>query len=311
MPFIKEFGSWLPERVVTSEEAGAWVGSDVDWVRSVSGIEERRFAKDDESVSDMAARAGLDCLQRAGVAPSALGMVIVASSSDDRCFPGPAAETALKLGAPGRPALDITMASAGSLFALALARRLTNPLGPILVIGAEKMSSVVTREPREKGVAILFGDGAGAVLVTPDSGSLELLDVELASDGTYAADLCLDPYKPLYMNGRSVIMHASRKVPAVIRTVLQRHDILPGEVASFLLHQANQNLIVKIAGALKVPAERFYSNIARYGNTSSASMLIAAAEWSRETPKMKTGTPVVFAAFGAGFHWGSVLARAV
>ena len=144
----------------------------------------------------------------------------------------------------------------------------------------------------------------------PDSGSLELLDGELASDGTYASDLCLDPYKPLYMNGRSVIMHASRKVPAAIRTVLQRHDILPDEVAAFLLHQANQNLIVKIAGALKVPVERFYSNIARYGNTSSASMLIAAAEWSRVTPKMKPGTPVVFAAFGAGFHWGSVLARA-
>jgi 3-oxoacyl-[acyl-carrier-protein] synthase III len=311
MSFIKEFGSWLPERVVTSEEAGAWVGSDAEWVRNVSGIKERRFAKDEESVSDMAAWAGLDCLHRAGFPASSLGMVIVASSSFDRCFPGPAAETALKLGIPGRPALDVTMASAGSLFALALARRLTNPVGPVLVIGAEKMSSVVTREPREKGVAILFGDGAGAALVMPDSGSLELLDTELASDGTYAADLFLDPYKPLFMNGRSVIMQASRKVPAVIRTVLHRHDLAPAEVASFLMHQANQNLIVKIAAALKVPAERFYSNIARYGNTSSASMLIAAAEWSRETPQLKKGTPVVFAAFGAGFHWGAVLARAV
>jgi 3-oxoacyl-[acyl-carrier-protein] synthase-3 len=311
MSFIKEFGSWLPERVVTSAEAGAWVGSDAKWVRTVSGIEERRFAKDDESVSDMAAWAGLDCLQRGGVPASSLGLVIVASSTCERSFPGPAAETALKLGIPGRPALDITMASAGSLFALGLAQRLTNSMGPILVIGAEKMSTVVTREPRERGVAVLFGDGAGAVLVTPDLGSLELLDVELASDGTYAGDLFLDPYKPLSMNGRSVIMHASRKVPAVIRTVLQRHDILPAEVASFLMHQANQNLIVKIAAALKVPVECFYSNIARYGNTSSASMLIAAAEWNRETPQMKKGTPVVFAAFGAGFHWGAVLARAV
>ena len=311
MPFIREFGSWLPERVVTSEEAGAWVGSDAEWVRTVSGIDERRFAKDEESVSDMAAWAGLDCLERAGVPASALGMVIVASSSFDRCFPGPAAETALKLGVPGIPALDITMASAGSLFALALARRLTNPAGPILVIGAEKMSSVVTREPQEKGVAILFGDGAGAALVMPDSGKLEILDAELASDGTYAADLFLDPYKPLYMNGRSVIMQASRKVPAVIRTVLQRHDIAPGEVASFLMHQANQNLIVRIAAALKVPLESFYSNIVRYGNTSSASLLIAAAEWSRSAPPLEKGTPVVFAAFGAGFHWGSVLARAV
>ncbi len=311
MSFIKEYGTWLPERVVTSAEAGAWVGSDTEWVRTVSGIEERRFAKEEESVSDMAAWAGQDCLQRAGMPASALGLVIVASSTGDRSFPGPAAETALKLGIPGKPALDITMASAGSLFGLGLAKRLTNPMGPVLVIGAEKMSSVVTREPRERGVAVLFGDGAGAVLVTPDAGRLELLDVELASDGTFAGDLYLDPDKPLSMNGRSVIMQASRKIPAAIRTVLHRHDILPADVAAFLMHQANQNLIVKVAGLLKVPVERFYSNIARYGNTSSASMLIAAAEWSRETPQLKKGTPVVFAAFGAGFHWGSVLARAV
>lgn len=311
MSFIKDYGAWLPERVVTSAEAGAWVGSDAEWVRTVSGIEERRFATDEESVSDMAAWAGLDCLRRAGMPASSLGLVIVASSTGDRSFPGPAAETGLKLGIPGKPTLDITMASAGSLFALGLAKRLTNPMGPILVIGSEKMSTVVTREPRERGVAVLFGDGAGAVLVTPDSGSLELVDVELGSDGTYASDLCLEVNKPLRMNGRCVIMHASRKVPAAIRAVLQRHDFLPADVGAFLMHQANQNLIVKIAAALKVPVERFYSNIVRYGNTSSASMLIAAAEWAREMPVLKQGTPVVFSAFGAGFHWGAVLARAV
>jgi len=311
MSFIREFGSWLPERVVTSAEAGAWVGSDENWVREVSGIEERRFATDEDTVADMAARAGQDCLQRAGFEASALGMVIVASGSGERTFPGPAAETALKLGIPGKPALDIAMASAGSLFALGLAKRLVNPLGPILVIGSEKMSSIVQREPRERGVAILFGDGAGAALVMPDTGRLELLDAELASDGTYAGDLFVNPAKPLSMNGRSVIMQASRKIPAAIRTVLQRHDILPTEVATYLMHQANQNLIVRVANALKVPSERFYSNIARFGNTSSASMLIAAAEWSQFAPRLKPGTPVVFTAFGAGFHWGSVLARAV
>ena len=311
MSFIKEYGSYLPERVVSSAEAGAWVGADAEWVRTVSGIEERRFAKEEETVSDMAAKAGLDCLQRADMPAASLGMVIVASSTGDKSFPGPAAETAQKLGLSGTPALDITMASAGSIFALGLAKRLTGTMGPILVIGAEKMSSVVAREPRERGVAVLFGDGAGAVLVTPDGGTLELLDVELASDGAYAQDLCLEPGKPLHMDGRSVIMQASRKIPAAIRAVLQRNDVQPSDVAAFLMHQANQNLIVKVAGLLKVPVERFHSNIAHYGNTSSASMLIAAAEWSRETPRLETGTPVVFAAFGAGFHWGSVLARAV
>ncbi|MGD0578712.1 MAG: 3-oxoacyl-[acyl-carrier-protein] synthase III C-terminal domain-containing protein [Bryobacteraceae bacterium] len=309
MAFIREFGCWLPERIVTSEEAGAWVGADAEWVRGISGIEERRFARDDETVADLASRAGLDCLHRAGVEAALLGMVMVASGTSERSFPGPAAETALKLGIPGTPALDLVVASAGSLFALGLASHLAAAVGPILVIGAEKMSSVVLREPRDRGVAVLFGDGAGAALVTPGPGLLELIDVELASDGSYAADLCLEPGQPLSMNGRSVILQAARKVPAAIRAVLQRHAIAPPDVAAFLMHQANQNLIVKIAAALGVPAGRFYSNIRRYGNTSSASLLIAAAEWLREGPPAP-GTPVVFAAFGAGFHWGAVLARA-
>ena len=308
MAFIREFGSWLPERVVTSAEAGSWVGVDADWVRGISGIEERRFARDDETLADLASRAGLDCLLRAGVEAASLRMVIVASGSGEHTFPGPAAETALKLGILGTPALDLPMASAGSLFGLGLAAKLASSVGPILVIGAEKMSTVVLREPREQGVAVLFGDGAGAALVVPDSGRLEIFDTELASDGAYCADLFLDPGRPLSMNGRSVILQASRKVPAAIRAVLERHSVAPAEVAAFLMHQANQNLIVKIASALGVPAERFYSNIARYGNTSSASMLIAASEWSRAAA-LPSGAPVVFAAFGAGFHWGAVLGR--
>ncbi len=309
MAFIREFGCWLPARIVSSAEAGSWVGADAAWVREVSGIDERRFAAEQETVAVLAARAGLDCLSRAGVEPSSLGMVFVASGTAERSFPGPAAETALQLGIPGTPALDLALASAGSLFALGLAARLVSSTGPILVIGAEKMSTVVLREPRERGVAVLFGDGAGAALVSPESGLLELIDVQLASDGAYAADLFLEPGKPLSMNGRSVILQASRKVPAAIRAVLERHALAPPDVAAFLMHQANQNLVLKIAAALGVPAARFYSNIARYGNTSSASLLIAAAEWRREAPPAP-GSTVVFAAFGAGFHWGALLARA-
>lgn len=310
MTFIKEFGCWLPEHVVTSEEAGAWVGTDAEWVRNVSGIEERRFAAENETVADLAARAGADCLQRAGVEAKKLGMILVASGTSERAFPGPACTAARLLGAEGVPALDLPMASAGSLFALALASRLCAQLGSILVVGAEKMSRIVQREPRERGVAILFGDGAGACLVTPDSGKAEISDSVLASDGTYAEDLMLENGEPLKMNGRSVILHASRKIPAAIRAVLDRNGVSPGDVLAYLLHQANQNLLDRIASALGVPSERFFSNIRRYGNTSSASMLIAACEWSR-AEGFRPGVPVVFAAFGAGFHWGALLARGV
>lgn len=310
MAFLREFGCWLPEHIVTSEEAGSWVGSDAEWVRNVSGIEERRFAPESDTVADLAARAGADCLQRAGMEAKDLGMIFVASGTSERSFPGPACTAARLLGAEGVPALDVPMASAGSLFALSLASRLTAQLGPILVIGAEIMSRIVKREPREKGVAILFGDGAGACLVTPDAGRAEIVDSVLASDGTYAEDLMLENGAPLKMNGRSVILQASRKIPAAIRAVLDRNGVPPGDVLAYLLHQANQNLLDRIASALGVAQERFFSNIRRFGNTSSASMLIAACEWSR-AHGFHPGEPVVFAAFGAGFHWGALLARGV
>ncbi len=310
MAFIKEFGSWLPDRVVSSEEAGSWVGSDARWVINVSGIEERRFACEDDTVADLAARAAADCLNRAGVNPASLGMVMVASGSAERTFPGPACMTAKKVGAEGVPAVDLPMASAGSLFGLSLASRLTEQLGPILVIGAEKMSRIVAREPKERGVAVLFGDGAGACLVAPDSGQAEIVDSVLGTDGSFSEDLTLENGAPIKMNGRSVILQASRKIPAAIRAVLGKYGIAPPDVLSFLMHQANQNLIDKVADTLGVPSARFFSNIRKYGNTSSASMLIAACEWSR-CQGFQPGAPVVFAAFGAGFNWGALLARGV
>jgi 3-oxoacyl-[acyl-carrier-protein] synthase-3 len=310
MAYIREFGCYLPEREVTSAEAGAWVGVDAEWVQSISGIETRRFAAEGETVAMLAAAAGRDCLERAGVAAADVGMVIVASGSAERSFPGPAASAAQVLGAAGKPALDVPMASAGSIFALALAGQLAGQAGPVLVIGAEKMSAIVLREPRERGVAVLFGDGAGACLVTADKGKAEIVDSLLASDGTFAEDLKLEHGAPLQMNGRSVIMQASRKIPAGIRGVLDRNGVAPADVQRFLMHQANQNLIDKVAQTLGVESGRFYSNIRRYGNTSSASMLIAAAEWSREEG-FQAGRAVVFAGFGAGFHWGAVLARGV
>jgi 3-oxoacyl-[acyl-carrier-protein] synthase-3 len=310
MAFIKGFGSWLPERVVNSAEAGSWVNTEASWVVNVSGIEERRFADSETSVADMAARAGQNCLEQTGTDPSSLGMVMVASGSAERNFPGPAAVAARLMGAAGVPVLDVPMASAGSLFAMSLASRLAREVGRVLVIGAEKFSTIVEREPRERGVAVLFGDGAGACLVTPDDGPAEIIDSVLASDGNYSEDLSLEHGAPIHMNGRSVILQASRKIPAVIRAVLERYSITPADVPSFLMHQANQNLIDRVAAALGVDSARFFSNIRRYGNTSSASMLIAADEWSRARG-FEPGVPVVFAAFGAGFHWGALLARGV
>jgi 3-oxoacyl-[acyl-carrier-protein] synthase III len=309
LAFLSAFGRYLPTRVVPSAEIGARVGSGADWILKVSGIEERRFANG-ETVAEMAAKAAADCLEKAGLKASEVGMVIVGSGSAERRFPGPAASVVQMLGAANAVGLDLPMASAGSLFGLSLASRLTEWYQNILVIGSEKMSSVVLKEPMERGVAILFGDGAGACLVRQQQGFAKVIDSEIRTDGAYTEDLRLEFDQPLAMNGRSVIMQASRKIPSAISLLLERNQRQAAEVPVYLMHQANQNLIDRVAAALGVESERFFSNIRRYGNTSSASMLIAASEWFEEH-SLAAGEPMVFAAFGAGFHWGALLAEGI
>ena len=141
-------------------------------------------------------------------------------------------------------------------------------------------------------------------------GSARIIDHVLHSDGAFAESLALQPDGTLKMDGRSVILQASRKLPRVISEVLERNQLSAAEVSTFLMHQANQNLTDGVARALRVPTERFFSNIRNYGNTSSASLFIAAAEW-QSADGFRSGAPVVFAAFGAGFHWGSLLAVGV
>jgi 3-oxoacyl-[acyl-carrier-protein] synthase-3 len=297
----------VPAGVVTNEEMAARVGRTVEWIESVSGIRERRWAGfADTSVANLAVAAANDCLGRAGVSASALGLIIVASGSARPGFPGPAADVAAQLGLENTPALDVPMASAGSLFGMAMAAQMAGHFGDVLVIGAEKMSAVIESGTLDPNTAVLFGDGAGAALVSMRPGRWEILDAVLHSDGQYRDALAFDWSEPLRMNGLTVILQASRKLPAAIAEVLARQNVAAQDVAAFLLHQANQNLLTRVAKALGVPAERVFSNVARYGNTSSASMLIAAAEWSQANPPVG---PVVFSAFGAGFHWGALLAR--
>jgi 3-oxoacyl-[acyl-carrier-protein] synthase-3 len=298
MPSIHSFGRYLPERVLTNQELARTLAIDPDWILQVSGIEERRIAADTETVADLAAKAAQHCLTQAP------GLLIAASGSPGRRFPGPAAEIAHKLGLGNIPAIDIPHASTGSLIAIALAAQLTRMHGPVLVVAAEKMSMPAP----DKNIAILFGDGAGACLISPEPGGLEIVDSALHSDGAHTDALHLELTGPVQMSGMSVIRHATRRLPEAITEVLARNNVRAQDVAAFLMHQANQNLIDRVARAIEAPPERFFSNIRRYGNTSSASMLIAASEW-HEQARLTSGDSVCFATFGAGFHWGALLAR--
>jgi 3-oxoacyl-[acyl-carrier-protein] synthase-3 len=306
MAFLRAFGSYLPPRCVTNEELAPLVGADPAWILQVSGIQERRYAANEDTVASLGVLAAQDCLKKAGASAQELGMILVASGSSERFCPGPAVEVAAGLGLTATPALDIPVASCGSLIGLSLAAQLAAKVGPVLVVGAEIMSRRVDRTPEGKDTAILFGDGAGACLVDPHSGFARIADWTLSTDGTAAGILKIERER-IVMDGKSVILQAYRKMPRAISELLGRNSVTSADVGVYLLHQANLNLIERVATGLNVPFDRFFVNIAHYGNTSSASMLIAANEWRAAHPE-PVSAPMVFSAFGAGVQWGALLA---
>ena len=306
MAFLRGFGSWLPPRRVSNHELAPLLEVTPEWILEVSGIEERRYAAETDSVSGIGLLAARDCLDKAGVTAAELGMILVASGSSDRFCPGPASQIATGLGLASTPALDIPVSSAGSLIGLALAAQLAATAGRVLVVGAEIMSRRIARTPEGKNTAILFGDGAGAALVDADGGFARIADARTYTDGS-SAEILLVQNGEFRMDGSAVILHASRKMPRAIDELLSRNQIAAADVEAFLLHQANLNLIIRVAGALKTPRERFFTNIDRYGNTSSASLLIAADEW-REGQHGELAGPLILSAFGSGLNWGAMLA---
>ena len=210
---------------------------------------------------------------KAGLTVHDLGMILFSTGSSERSFPGPAAVFAARLGLVSTPAIDLPIASAGSLVGIAFAGDLAARYGNVLVVASEIMSRRIS--DADADTAILFGDGAGACLVSRDSGFARIVDSGLFTDGNYAESLQLQHGGAIQMKGLEVIVQASRKIPRAIAELLDRNGLIPEDVGVFLMHQANINLIRKVAAGLKVAEEKFFCNIARYGNTSSASLLIA------------------------------------
>jgi 3-oxoacyl-[acyl-carrier-protein] synthase-3 len=306
MAYLRAFGCHLPSRVVENSELAVMLGADPAWIQQATGIEQRRFAAPGDTVAALGASAAEDCLAKSGVAARDVRLLLVSSGSAGRRFPGPAAAIGAALGIPATPAIDLPIASAGSLFGMALAAHLAPAYGNVLVVASEIMSRAVRLDAAGRDTAVLFGDGAGACLVTERNGFARIADSLLCSDAEYGEALTLGFDAPLHMDGRSIILQAARKIPRSIQDLLERNHCQPSEVDTYLMHQANLNLITRVAKSLAVPPESFFCNVQRYGNTSSASLLIAASEWRGERQDVLSG-PVVFAAFGAGLHWGALL----
>ncbi|MBK9964288.1 MAG: ketoacyl-ACP synthase III [Holophagales bacterium] len=308
MAHLAGLGHALPDRIVPSSELATRLDVTEEWILAACGIRERRWLSDGEPAAALAEKAALAALSRAELTPGRLGAIVVGTGSAPRAFPGISADLQRRLGAPGAAAFDVPLASVGGLFALALAVDLCPRTGPVLAAGAEEMSRVLLRAPLAKETAILFGDGAAACIVAPGEGPVSVVDVRLGSDGTFAGALSLGHDGPLEMEGRTVILQASRKLPAAIRSVLDPQGLSPADVDLFVLHQANLNLLKGVARSLGVGEEKLFVNVDRVGNTSAASVLIALSEAS-EQGLLKPGSRVILAAFGAGFSWGAALLR--
>ena len=307
MAHLQGFGTCLPSQVLDNATLAAELGVDPAWILHACGIETRRIAAPGETVVDLAERAARASLANAGLEAGDLGGIIVGTGTPHRQFPGVSASLQQRLGAPGIPAFDIHLASVGGFFALATAVELCERYGPILVVGAEHMSEAMARPPRAKETAILFGDGAGACIVAPGDGRVAVADIRMQSDGTFAEELSMGFGETLNMNGRTVILQANRRLAQSITELLVRNAMTVGDVGLWLFHQANGNLLRQVGKALAIPEERVYLNLNRYGNTSAASVLIAAAEAQAEG-RMESGCAVM-AAFGAGMSWGSALLK--
>ena len=310
MASLAGFGHSLPEGVLTNESLASEFSVTPEWIVSVCGIQTRRVVTADETVCDLAERASQACLQDAGITADKLGAIIACTGTPHRQFPGVSAEVQKRLNAPGIPAFDLHLASISGLFGVALANKMCEQWGPTLVVAAETMTRALTQGPRAKETAILFGDGAGACLVRPGDAPLAIRDVSIASDATFSEALQMDFGSTLQMDGRTIIMHAVRKLARAVAELLEKNSLRVDQIGLFLFHQANMRLLERLMKELKIEASQCFVNIEKYGNTSSASWLIAASE-AKAAGVFRSGMKVVIAAFGAGLSWGAALVEVV
>jgi 3-oxoacyl-[acyl-carrier-protein] synthase-3 len=325
---IAGLGHHVPDRVVTNADLSEWMETSDDWIRQRTGIEERRWVEGNVGASDLAVPAAQQALAEAGIEASDLDMIVFATLSPDINFPGSSCLLQAKLGVPGIATLDIRNQCTGFIYGLAVADQFirTGAMERILVVGGEVHSSGLDISTRGRDVAVLFGDGAGAAVLTAcDNPERGILGHKLHADGTHHDILMLGApasgqnprlthemleaglHYPK-MNGRAVFKHAATRFPEVIVEVLESRGYGPADIDMLIPHQANLRISEFVAKRLGLPPEKMHNNIQRYGNTTAASIPIALHE-AVQSGRIREGDLVVLAAFGAGLTWGATLIR--
>lgn len=340
-------GRYLPGAAYTNDDLARVMDTSDEWIRQRTGIERRHFCPDGQGVSDLAVPAARQALESAGRTVEDVDYILFNTMTPDHILPGSGPLLGAKLGCPGVPALDIRTQCAAMIYSLQLVNALLtsdHSIRSVLVVGAEAhagfmpwrdwrvLEGTERADPRDfeqatrhRDYAVIFGDGAGALLIERSQSSEQgLLSIDLHSDGRHSDELSIPagfrrrPYATAEMledaefiprmNGREVFRHAVSKLPQTVRTACERANVSLEQIDWFIAHQANDRINKLVRERLGVPAEKVPSNIANYGNTSAATIPILVDEMRRDG-RLRTGQLVCFLALGAGLHWGAAVMR--
>ena len=319
-------GYSVPENIISNDDLSKIMDTSDDWIQSRSGIKERRWATNDVSTSDLALKASRAAIKNSKINSSDIDMIIVGTLSSDYFFPGVSAQLQEKLNLKTVGAFDIKAACSAFIYSVSIADQFikTGAANTVLIVGAETQTKLIEKSTKGRDVAVLFGDGAGAAIVTRSNSKSSILSTHLHSDGKHLKSLWMEApgtskdswvngsidlskFTPK-MNGREVFRNAVTRFPEVINEALDANNLDINDIKFIVPHQANYRISEAIAKKLNIEMDKVISNIHKYGNTTAASIPIALAE-ALESNKISKGDIIILAAFGAGFTWASAAIR--
>jgi 3-oxoacyl-[acyl-carrier-protein] synthase III len=318
---IISVGSYVPERVLSNADLETMVDTSNEWILSRTGIKERRIAAQHEATSDLAAKAARVAMERAKVTPDQIDLIILATITPDMPFPSTACLVQEKIGAEKAAAFDIQAACSGFIFALEIGQQfiMSRTHDTVLVIGAEKLSSIINWNDRN--TCVLFGDGAGAAILQNRPQAHGLLTACMGSDGGRAGLLCMpgggSAFPPthetvaaglhfLRMDGKETYKNAVTAMHTAAQEALRRCELDISQIQCIIPHQANRRIIDAVAERLGAKPEQLFVNLEKHGNTSAASVAIALDE-AVQTKRIQRGDLVLMIVFGAGLTWGAAV----
>jgi len=320
---FRSIGAYVPSKIMTNQDFEKIIDTSDEWITKRTGIKERRLAQDNEASSDLGVKAAKQAIQRANIDKSEIDLVICATVTPDfLCMPATACLIASKLNLPNVMAFDVSAACTGFVYILSIAKAFieSGMKKNVLIVGAEKYSSILNYEDR--GTCFIFGDGAGAAIISATQNKDEaIIDIHCSSDGTYedliktagggsknpcSQEVLDNKMACISMKGNETFKLAVKTMTSDVQEMMKRHNLSNADITHFIPHQANYRIIKAVGEALKLKEEQIVVTVDKYGNTSAASIPMA-MNYAFEQGKIKAGDTILFDAFGGGLTWGSAL----